>query len=237
MSEKKEYKLSEAISYNSSVKDFKNICHVYFLLKDEVVVYVGQSSNVSSRIKAHKADKDFDTFKVLECEEHELNATEALLIKAFIPKYNLVGAKGTLTEVDFLKLQDMGFDGLIPIEMTEPIGLPKEPFGYGPVRFTSGPLKGREGYYDNDETIYPDTEDAADFEDYGFNVPHSGRVVAVVYPGEFTKGYLLYPFEWISPMDEEGKDFFGALSVMEKLWPGVLDDVKSVVQKNSVAEA
>lgn len=65
---------------------------IYFLIKDGVIVYIGQSKKVFSRIEAHRDDpkKDFDTACYFECKEEELDAFEVSLIRAFWPKYNTV---------------------------------------------------------------------------------------------------------------------------------------------------
>jgi len=64
---------------------------VYFLLRGEAIVYVGQSKVGVSRILAHQADKDFDGFFVLRCPEAELNEAESSYIKKFAPLYNVKG--------------------------------------------------------------------------------------------------------------------------------------------------
>jgi len=66
----------------------KRKCGVYFLIKDEEIVYVGQSVNIFSRIGAHETLKDFDTFTYIECDKSELNIIEAKYIVKFKPKYN-----------------------------------------------------------------------------------------------------------------------------------------------------
>jgi len=63
---------------------------IYFLIKDGIIVYVGQSKKVFSRIEAHREDpkKDFDAACYFECKENELDIFERVLIQAFWPKYN-----------------------------------------------------------------------------------------------------------------------------------------------------
>lgn len=61
---------------------------IYFLLKDNIVVYVGQSLNVYRRILEHKR-KDFDSFRVIACDECKLLEYERRWIKRFNPIYNL----------------------------------------------------------------------------------------------------------------------------------------------------
>lgn len=63
---------------------------VYFLLHNDVCVYVGQSKSVvQRRIAAHYADKEFDRALVLPIVEgEEIDSVEAGYIRQFRPKYN-----------------------------------------------------------------------------------------------------------------------------------------------------
>lgn len=63
---------------------------IYFLIKKDVIVYIGQSKKVFHRIETHRDDpnKDFDTACYFECKEEELDTFERVLIYAFRPKYN-----------------------------------------------------------------------------------------------------------------------------------------------------
>lgn len=67
-----------------------NSIGIYFLIKDGVIVYIGQSKKVFSRIESHKDDskKEFDSACYFECKEEELDTFEKVLIQAFWPKYN-----------------------------------------------------------------------------------------------------------------------------------------------------
>jgi hypothetical protein len=60
---------------------------IYFLIKDNKVVYVGQSIHGLSRIFTHK-DKDFDFYCFIKCSKEKLNKYEALNIFYYKPKYN-----------------------------------------------------------------------------------------------------------------------------------------------------
>jgi hypothetical protein len=77
---------------------------VYFLLKDKKIVYVGQTTNGFERIKQHLLDykKDFDDYKILKCEESELDELENKYIIKYNPKYNSyvnpISAKHTYIE-------------------------------------------------------------------------------------------------------------------------------------------
>lgn len=67
-------------------------CGVYFLIKHQEVVYVGQSINVLSRLSRHRRDGliDFDSFNVIPCHETELDELEQSYILAMMPLYNTV---------------------------------------------------------------------------------------------------------------------------------------------------
>ena len=62
-------------------------CFIYFLLQDDEVVYVGQTSTGLSRPFSHY-DKVFDTVKVLPCDPYVLDETEDFYINKYSPKYN-----------------------------------------------------------------------------------------------------------------------------------------------------
>lgn len=63
---------------------------VYFLLRDNIVVYVGQSINVEKRLICHKhSEKQFDSFRVINCHENLLLYYEKRWIKRFKPIYNM----------------------------------------------------------------------------------------------------------------------------------------------------
>ena len=66
----------------------KSLCLVYFLLKGEEVVYVGQTTKGMSRPFQHALDKDFDSVKVIETEKENLDILEGCFIEKYTPKYN-----------------------------------------------------------------------------------------------------------------------------------------------------
>lgn len=77
---------------------------IYFLLKNKKIVYVGQTTNGIERINQHLLDykKDFDDYKILKCEESELDELENKYIIKYNPKYNSyinpISAKHTYIE-------------------------------------------------------------------------------------------------------------------------------------------
>lgn len=69
---------------------------VYVLLQDSEVVYVGQSIDVSQRIRRHvkEGKKIFDEVRVIEYEKQDLLQRESELISLFKPKYNKTKTDG-----------------------------------------------------------------------------------------------------------------------------------------------
>lgn len=71
---------------------------IYFLCRDEEVVYVGQSVSPLSRIAQHKnahggtgdAEKDFNEVYFLPWPKSDLDGIEGALIRALAPEYNSV---------------------------------------------------------------------------------------------------------------------------------------------------
>lgn len=62
-------------------------CGIYFLFRNNTIVYVGQTTNGLKRIFDH-TDKRFDEYTFIRCRKCELNVLEAAYIKKFKPKYN-----------------------------------------------------------------------------------------------------------------------------------------------------
>jgi hypothetical protein len=60
---------------------------VYFLISESSVVYVGQSTNVYSRIQMH-VDKKFDRVTCIKCDKSELDKFESLYIHMLRPILN-----------------------------------------------------------------------------------------------------------------------------------------------------
>ena len=63
---------------------------VYFLKQNDVLVYIGCSSNISTRIIEHvKMDKkEFNNYSFFCVPEEEMKIIERYLINKFLPKYN-----------------------------------------------------------------------------------------------------------------------------------------------------
>lgn len=82
------------------------ICGVYFLIKNEEVVYVGQSVEFLRRIHEHYGKVDFDSFSFIECNMGDLRAEETKYILKYLPKYNKDA--GRLTELAKYDLYSKG---------------------------------------------------------------------------------------------------------------------------------
>lgn len=66
-----------------------NIYFVYFLCDGDEIVYVGQTSILTNRIKTHKPDKEFtDVYYITVQSTKEALRVEAYYIRRFKPKYN-----------------------------------------------------------------------------------------------------------------------------------------------------
>lgn len=86
-----EYSIAEIVGSAVPIPETSGI---YFLIKGDTVVYVGQSKNVYSRIRRHLDTKVFDKINVIACEESELNRLESMYIRKFSPVLNVVGKVG-----------------------------------------------------------------------------------------------------------------------------------------------
>ena len=61
--------------------------YIYFLKKNESVVYVGRTKNVKRRLSEH-ADKDFDSYSYINCDEGVASRLEDYYIMMHDPIYN-----------------------------------------------------------------------------------------------------------------------------------------------------
>lgn len=69
---------------------------IYFLLKDDEIVYIGQSVAVETRLGSHLAErkKEFNRWFWIPCPQQNLLWVEAHFIKRFKPKYNKEAGPG-----------------------------------------------------------------------------------------------------------------------------------------------
>lgn len=61
---------------------------LYFLLDKDIIVYIGQTNIISSRISTHIENKIFDRVTTFEVNKTELYITEAINILHYSPLYN-----------------------------------------------------------------------------------------------------------------------------------------------------
>jgi len=66
---------------------WEQVVGVYFLVKDEEVIYVGQSVNIYSRLSEHR-HKQFDKYAFVPCDVDLLDKLESLYIHVLKPKLN-----------------------------------------------------------------------------------------------------------------------------------------------------
>jgi len=78
--------LSEQVIVDSAA-NWKKAVGVYFLVKADRVVYVGQSVDIYSRIAQH-GHKDFDRFAFVPCDKALLDKLESLYIHLLRPAQN-----------------------------------------------------------------------------------------------------------------------------------------------------
>ena len=89
----KEAKLKEQdfkrIPYNK-VSDFFGISGIYFLMQSDLIVYVGETSCLITRLGQHIQDKEFDGFRFLKEPDTMLRLRlEKAYIKKYAPMYNI----------------------------------------------------------------------------------------------------------------------------------------------------
>lgn len=83
----------ESIRHIRAIKKFDGVmaCHVYFLLQNGIVVYIGQSGDAwPKRIHNHLKDEEkvFDEVWYLEVDQASMTVIERRFIEEFRPKYN-----------------------------------------------------------------------------------------------------------------------------------------------------
>jgi hypothetical protein len=122
--------------------------HIYFLLREKAVVYVGKSNSLISRVGNHTRDKKFDEVSYLEVTKEDQDRLEIALIKAFKAEYNLQ-ASSKITDADISMLRKYGFEDHILYSRIRAMPHP-ERGDYGAVFFElDGKIQA--GYYDDDE--------------------------------------------------------------------------------------
>lgn len=76
--------------YKNKIRQIRSKCGIYFLIKNNEIVYVGKSVCIEARVAAHrsKGEKAFDNVIYFECPEEEVDQIEKILIGKLQPKYN-----------------------------------------------------------------------------------------------------------------------------------------------------
>lgn len=67
---------------------FKEQTGIYFLYKDNIIVYIGQTHKGISRVFEHIKEKDFDAYSFLPSNKDELDILECKYIRNLKPRYN-----------------------------------------------------------------------------------------------------------------------------------------------------
>jgi hypothetical protein len=81
----------DEVNLNSSVHFDIPGSFIYFLVREDTIVYVGQShNNTLSRLKYHSNNKEFDRILIMSCPKVKLNKVEHYFIYKFLPEYNKV---------------------------------------------------------------------------------------------------------------------------------------------------
>lgn len=85
-------KIKEKEAHKFNYLKNKICCGIYFLTNNDDVVYIGQSINVSFRVKTHLKEnkKEFCDVYIIECCKEKLNELENHFIVKYNPKYNKI---------------------------------------------------------------------------------------------------------------------------------------------------
>lgn len=82
------YRAGEFMTNNRMTAPSMGIAGVYFLIKNNKIVYIGQSKNLSNRIADHIEEKDFDKYTWLEIKIENLDYYESYFYYKFKPELN-----------------------------------------------------------------------------------------------------------------------------------------------------
>lgn len=123
--------------------------HIYFLLKNDAIVYIGKSNSLLARIGTHSREKDFHSVKYIEVPEAEQAALELALIKAVKPILNTQPLSAmTNYERELLIKYDLDNELLNAAIRAQP--KIKENSGYGYVAFFNAGVV-TVGFYDGED--------------------------------------------------------------------------------------
>jgi hypothetical protein len=79
-------------------------CFIYFLIRNNEIVYVGQTKQGIPRIFQHFNTKEYDSYSVCKCNEDELNELEAHYIIKLHPIYN---SKTLPTNINYKSIHEI----------------------------------------------------------------------------------------------------------------------------------
>jgi len=100
----RQYYKSDIIKLAKPIENL-NCFVVYFLLKEEEIVYVGQSKCLSVRLRNHAKDKDFNKYFSIPCnDEKDALQLEEHYIKTLNPVFNRVHNSLYAKRMPFVKV-------------------------------------------------------------------------------------------------------------------------------------
>ena len=93
---------------------YDNPSGVYFLIRGNEIVYVGQSENVLSRLSDHYGHIKFTRYAFVPAEKKHLDLVESLYIHFLRPRHNGVSLSGGVRDlsapIPFQKILDMALE-------------------------------------------------------------------------------------------------------------------------------
>jgi hypothetical protein len=95
----------------SKAQSVMPVCGIYFLIKDNEIVYVGKSKRISYRLNDHKRVKDFNRVFFIECNEEDLDEVERTYIRKFLPKLNIANNYPIHRTHGVIRLEPIEYDG------------------------------------------------------------------------------------------------------------------------------
>lgn len=98
------------IAHFEMVPEFRG-SFIYFLIRDEKIVYVGKTSSLGARVGSHHRSKKFDSARYVHWDASEhVDLTEQAFIRYFQPEYNSFKAFGPFSAHDARILKTYGIN-------------------------------------------------------------------------------------------------------------------------------
>ncbi|PRY38404.1 GIY-YIG catalytic domain-containing protein [Spirosoma oryzae] len=98
--------------YNAPQRNHKEIGYIYYLYHDNILIYIGQTTNLQGRIGAHSTNKHFTRYRYEEVFLSDLTAVERKRIEYFKPILNIQYKPrgGDLYQIigDYIHIEDKG---------------------------------------------------------------------------------------------------------------------------------